>query len=312
MPSAPPAEQIAAMSEESKALEPLLSPFRSRVEQALSRYLPDPDTSDSPRLSEAMRYAALAGGKRIRPMLVYAACRLSGGEPEQADVAAVAVEAVHAYSLVHDDLPAMDDDDLRRGQPTCHRAFDEATAILAGDTLHTLAFELLSDAGDYSDTARMAMIRVLCRAAGGAGMAAGQMQDMGAHGQPQDVAALERMHYLKTGRLITASLLLGHHAAERPDAALESALTAFGDAIGLAFQIQDDILDVTADTDQLGKPSKSDEKHGKSTFPALLGLEASRERAQTLCDQARRALESYGDAALPLQELARYIVQRTH
>ncbi|MFC6328911.1 polyprenyl synthetase family protein [Alloalcanivorax gelatiniphagus] len=300
------------MSEEPRALEPLLSPFRSRVEQALSRYLPDPATSDSPRLAEAMRYAALNGGKRIRPMLVYAACRLAGGDLERADVAAVAVESVHAYSLVHDDLPAMDDDDLRRGQPTCHRAFDEATAILAGDTLHTLAFDLLARAGDYSDAARVAMVRVLGRAAGVTGMAAGQMLDMAAHGRLQDITALERMHYLKTGRLITASLLLGYQAADRPDPELEQALIAFGDAIGLAFQIQDDILDVTADTDQLGKPSRSDEKHGKSTFPALLGLEASRQRAQALCDQARAALDGYGEAARPLQQLADFIVQRTH
>ena len=300
------------MSEEPRALEPLLSPFRSRVEQALSRYLPDPATSDSPRLAEAMRYAALNGGKRIRPMLVYAACRLAGGGLERADVGAVAVESVHAYSLVHDDLPAMDDDDLRRGQPTCHRAFDEATAILAGDTLHTLAFDLLARAGDYSDAARVAMVRVLGRAAGVTGMAAGQMLDMAAHGRLQDITALERMHYLKTGRLITASLLLGYQAADRPDPELEQALIAFGDAIGLAFQIQDDILDVTADTDQLGKPSRSDEKHGKSTFPALLGLEASRQRAQALCDQARAALDGYGEAARPLQQLADFIVQRTH
>ncbi|GAA5127415.1 polyprenyl synthetase family protein [Alloalcanivorax gelatiniphagus] len=303
---------MTAMSEEPRALEPLLSPFRSRVEQALSRYLPDPATSDSPRLAEAMRYAALNGGKRIRPMLVYAACRLAGGDLERADVAAVAVESVHAYSLVHDDLPAMDDDDLRRGQPTCHRAFDEATAILAGDTLHTLAFDLLARAGDYSDAARVAMVRVLGRAAGVTGMAAGQMLDMAAHGRLQDITALERMHYLKTGRLITASLLLGYQAADRPDPELEQALIAFGDAIGLAFQIQDDILDVTADTDQLGKPSRSDEKHGKSTFPALLGLEASRQRAQALCDQARAALDGYGEAARPLQQLADFIVQRTH
>ena len=300
------------MTSNLNALDPLNATVRARLDQALRDHLPDPAASDAPRLAEAMRYAALAGGKRIRPMLVYAACRLAGGSLEQADVPAVAVELIHAYSLVHDDLPAMDDDDLRRGQPTCHRAFHEATAILAGDTLLTLAFELLSSAGDYSDTARVAMARVLCRAAGGAGMAAGQMLDMAAHGRLQDVAALERMHYLKTGRLITASLLLGYHAADRPDAALEAALIAFGDAIGLAFQIQDDILDVTADTDQLGKPSKSDEKHGKSTFPALLGLDASRQRAQSLCDQARAAVAGYGEDALPLQQLADYIVQRTH
>ena len=300
------------MTSNLNALDPLNATVRARLDQALRDHLPDPAASDAPRLAEAMRYAALAGGKRIRPMLVYAACRLAGGSLEQADVPAVAVELIHAYSLVHDDLPAMDDDDLRRGQPTCHRAFDEATAILAGDTLHTFAFELLSRAGDYPDGARVGMVRALTQAAGGAGMAAGQMQDMAAHGQLQDVAALERMHYLKTGRLITASLTLGYLAAGRPDAELARNLTAYGDAIGLAFQIQDDILDVTMDTEQLGKPSKSDEKHGKSTFPALLGLQASRERAQALCRQARAALAGYGDAAGPLQQLAAYIVQRSH
>lgn len=300
------------MTSNLNALDPLNATVRARLDQTLRDHLPDPAASDAPRLAEAMRYAALAGGKRIRPMLVYAACRLAGGSLEQADVPAVAVELIHAYSLVHDDLPAMDDDDLRRGQPTCHRAFDEATAILAGDTLHTFAFELLSRAGDYPDGARVGMVRALTQAAGGAGMAAGQMQDMAAHGQLQDVAALERMHYLKTGRLITASLTLGYLAAGRPDAELARNLTAYGDAIGLAFQIQDDILDVTMDTEQLGKPSKSDEKHGKSTFPALLGLQASRERAQALCRQARAALAGYGDAAGPLQQLADYIVQRSH
>ena len=300
------------MTSNLNALDPLNATVRARLDQALRDHLPDPAASAAPRLAEAMRYAALAGGKRIRPMLVYAACRLAGGNLEQADVPAVAVELIHAYSLVHDDLPAMDDDDLRRGQPTCHRAFDEATAILAGDTLHTLAFELLSRAGDYPDAARVGMVRALTQAAGGAGMAAGQMQDMAAHGQLQDVAALERMHYLKTGRLITASLTLGYLAAGRADADLAGNLAAYGDAIGLAFQIQDDILDVTVDTEQLGKPSKSDEKHGKSTFPALLGLQASRERAQALCRQARAALGGYGDAAGPLQQLADYIVQRSH
>ncbi|HIK76270.1 MAG TPA: geranyl transferase [Alcanivorax sp.] len=300
------------MTSNLNALDPLNATVRARLDQALRDHLPDPAASDAPRLAEAMRYAALAGGKRIRPMLVYAACRLAGGSLAQADVPAVAVELIHAYSLVHDDLPAMDDDDLRRGQPTCHRAFDEATAILAGDTLHTLAFELLSRAGDYPDGARIGMVRALTQAAGGAGMAAGQMQDMAAHGQLQDVAALERMHYLKTGRLITASLTLGYLAAGRADADLARNLAAYGDAIGLAFQIQDDILDVTMDTEQLGKPSKSDEKHGKSTFPALLGLQASRERAQALCRQARAALAGYGDAAGPLQQLADYIVQRSH
>ncbi|KAF0807609.1 geranylgeranyl pyrophosphate synthetase [Alcanivorax xiamenensis] len=300
------------MASDNLGLGPFADGARIRLEQALRHYLPDPARSDAPRLAEAMRYAVLAGGKRIRPLLVYAACQLSGGTPAQADAPATAVELIHAYSLVHDDLPAMDNDDLRRGQPTCHRAFDEATAILAGDTLLTMAFELLGDAGDYPAATRVGMVRALAGAAGAAGMAAGQMQDMEAEGRLQQVAALERMHYLKTGRLITASLHLGYLAANRPDPALEQALLGFGDAIGLAFQIQDDILDVTVDTAQLGKPSGSDEKQGKSTFPALIGLEASRERAQTLCQQARGHLQGHGEAARPLLDLADYIVRRGH
>lgn len=293
------------------ALGPFAHAMRERLATALAQHLPHPSESDAPRLAEAMRYAALTGGKRVRPLLVYGACWLAGGEPAKADVAAVAVELIHAYSLVHDDLPAMDDDDLRRGQPTCHRAFGEATAILAGDTLHTLAFDLLSRAGHYESGTRVRMIRALCQAAGVTGMAAGQMQDMEGHDQPGDLAALERMHYLKTGRLITASLLLGYEASNRLDPGMELALQEFGDAIGLAFQIQDDILDVTIDTAQLGKPSKSDEKHGKTTFPALLGLEASRQRARTLCQQAHDALRDFDNAA-PLQQLADYIIHRNH
>ncbi|MCG8393935.1 MAG: polyprenyl synthetase family protein [Pseudomonadales bacterium] len=292
------------------ALDTLGQTTRTRLEQALDQFLPT-DTAAT-RLSQAMRYAALGGGKRIRPMLVYGATQLAGGDPAQADVPATAVELIHAYSLVHDDLPAMDDDDLRRGQPTCHKAFDEATAILAGDTLHTRAFELLATRGNYRSDTRIAMIRHLCQAAGVDGMAAGQMQDMLAQGQQQTVAALEEMHYLKTGRLITASLQLGYFAAEQDNPALLSDLARFGDAIGLAFQIQDDILDVTVGTEQLGKPSGSDEKLQKSTFPSLLGLEQSRQRAEQLCDQARQSLAGYGERAQPLQQLAQYIISRDH
>lgn len=292
-------------------LSTLMANSRERVEATLQSLLPG-TTSASKRLADAMRYAATGGGKRVRPILVYAACKLAGGKDEQADVPAAAIELVHAYSLVHDDLPAMDDDDLRRGQPTCHRAFDEATAILAGDTLHTLAFELLARRGSFSAEQRVDMITTLCQAAGADGMAAGQMQDMLGHGQQMTLAALEEMHYLKTGRLITAALLIGRTAAGNKDSSLGHALREYGDAIGLAFQIQDDILDVTAGTEQLGKPSGSDEKHGKSTFPGLIGLEASRQRANDLCERACAALSDYGPAAEALITLARYVVQRQH
>lgn len=298
------------MSNSFPALDTLRTTCINRLETSLDQLLPE-NTAAS-RLSQAMRYAALSGGKRIRPLLVYGATTLAGAPLAKADIPATAVELIHAYSLVHDDLPAMDDDDLRRGQPTCHKAFDEATAILAGDTLHTRAFELLACNGEFRADTRIAMIRQLSQASGADGMAAGQMQDMQAHGQQQTVAALEEMHYLKTGRLITVSLQLGYFAAEIDDPALLDALTRFGDAVGLAFQIQDDILDVTMDTEQLGKPSGSDEKHAKSTFPSLLGLDASRERARLLCEQAQEALAGYGDRAAPLQQLAQYIIARNH
>ena len=264
------------------------------------------------RLEAAMRHGLLVGGKRLRPLLVYLAGQALGASDDALDAPAAAIELIHAYSLIHDDLPAMDDDDLRRGQPTCHKAFDEATAILAGDTLHTRAFELLANSGHYRAETRIAMIRHLCLAAGVDGMAAGQMQDMLAQGQQQTVAALEEMHYLKTGRLITASLQLGYFAAEVEDATLLGDLNRFGDSIGLAFQIQDDILDITAGTEQLGKPSGSDQKLQKSTFPSLLGLEQSQQRARELCQQAQQTLAGYGERAQPLQQLAQYIISRDH
>ena len=299
------------MTEAYPQLHAFMSDRRRRVEDTMLRLLPD-GASPAPRLAEAMTYAALGGGKRIRPILVYAACELAGGTAEQADVPAAAIELLHTYSLVHDDLPAMDDDDLRRGRATCHRAYDEATAILAGDTLHTLAFELLASAGSFSASQRVAMIRTLCRAAGAEGMAAGQMQDMLAEGQLLTLAALEEMHYLKTGRLITASLQLGLIASGRDDVSLASALDEYGDAIGLAFQVQDDILDVTGSAEILGKSSGADEKMGKSTFPGLIGLDASRLRARQLCDQACAAIADRAAADSILPALARYIVERQH
>ncbi|MCC1497018.1 polyprenyl synthetase family protein [Alcanivorax sp. 1008] len=299
------------MSSNFEDLHDFMAARRRRVEETMLRLLPN-STSAAPRLADAMTYAAMGGGKRIRPILVYAACELAGGTAEMADVAAAAIELLHTYSLVHDDLPAMDDDDLRRGRATCHRAYDEATAILAGDTLHTLAFEMLSSAGNYSASQRVDLIRTLCYAAGADGMAAGQMQDMQAQGQLQTLAALEEMHYLKTGRLITASLQLGLIASGREDASLASALTEYGDAIGLAFQVQDDILDVTGSADVLGKSSGSDEKLGKSTFPGLIGLDPSRQRAKQLCDQACAAIAGQAPEHSVLIALARYIIERQH
>ncbi|MDF1630516.1 MAG: polyprenyl synthetase family protein [Alcanivoracaceae bacterium] len=299
------------MSSNFEDLHDFMAARRRRVEDTMLRLLPN-SSSAAPRLADAMTYAAMGGGKRIRPILVYAACELAGGTAEIADVAAAAIELLHTYSLVHDDLPAMDDDDLRRGRATCHRAYDEATAILAGDTLHTLAFEMLSSAGNYSASQRVDLIRTLCYAAGADGMAAGQMQDMRAQGQLQTLAALEEMHYLKTGRLITASLQLGLIASGREDASLAFALTQYGDAIGLAFQVQDDILDVTGSADVLGKSSGSDEKLGKSTFPGLIGLEPSRQRATQLCDQACAAIAGQAPEDSMLIALARYIIERQH
>lgn len=290
-------------------LNAVMDRYRRRLDTALEQWLPG-DNAASPHLAQAMRYAVLGGGKRFRPVLVYAACELAGGEPTAADVPAAAVELIHAYSLIHDDLPAMDDDDLRRGEPTCHRAFGEATAVLAGDTLHTLAFELLARRGAYRDDQRLAMIRCLSSAAGMDGMAAGQSQDMQAQGQLLTVEALEEMHYLKTGRLITAALELGALAADA-DAELRERLRRYGDHIGLAFQIQDDILDVTATTEALGKPTGSDDRHDKSTFPELIGLEASQTRATRLAEQAIEALGVGGQEQEPLAELARFVVSRT-
>jgi geranylgeranyl pyrophosphate synthase len=290
-------------------LDAFMERYRRRLESALEHFLPG-DEAASPRLAEAMRYAVFGSGKRFRPVLTYAACERAGGPAANADVPAAAVELIHAYSLVHDDLPAMDDDDLRRGEPTCHRAFDEATAVLAGDTLHTLAFEVLANRGNYRDDQRLAMIRSLSSAAGMGGMAAGQSQDMLAQGRLLTVEALEEMHYLKTGRLITAALELGALAA---DAAPETRdrLRRYGNHIGLAFQIQDDILDVTATTEALGKPTGSDDRHQKSTFPELMGLEASRKRAETLAEEAIAALGVSEENGEPLARLARFVVSRT-
>ncbi|MEX6503449.1 (2E,6E)-farnesyl diphosphate synthase [Pseudomonas zhanjiangensis] len=286
---------------------------QARVDAALERLLQAP-RGELQRLYQAMRYSVVNGGKRVRPLLVYAACETLGGDAERADGAACAVELIHAYSLVHDDLPAMDDDDLRRGQPTTHRAFDEASAILAGDGLQSLAFEVLTDAGRNPHDAelRLAMVAELARAAGPQGMVGGQAIDLGSVGRELDQAALEIMHRHKTGALIEASVRLGALASGAAEPSTLKALEVYAQAIGLAFQVQDDILDVESDTATLGKTQGKDEANHKPTYPALLGLEQAKAYALELRDQALHALRPFDHRAEPLRDLARYIVERRH
>ncbi|WP_339525780.1 (2E,6E)-farnesyl diphosphate synthase [Pseudomonas sp. EA_35y_Pfl2_R111] len=287
------------------------SSCQRRVDAALENLLSSP-RPELERLYAAMRYSLFNGGKRVRPLLAYAACEALGGEPERANAAACAVELIHAYSLVHDDLPAMDDDDLRRGQPTTHIAFDEACAILAGDGLQSLAFEVLSDAthNPHDAELRLAMLSTLARAAGPAGMVGGQAIDLGSVGQTLDQNALEIMHRHKTGALIEASVQLGALASGKADDHALKALHTYARAVGLAFQVQDDILDVESDTATLGKTQGKDQAHDKPTYPALLGLDAAKAYALELRDQALHALRPFDQAAEPLRELARYIVER--
>ncbi|MBO3276872.1 (2E,6E)-farnesyl diphosphate synthase [Pseudomonas schmalbachii] len=284
---------------------------QARVDAALEKLF-TPPRQELARLYQAMRYSVVNGGKRVRPLLAYAACEALGGDPARADGAACAVELIHAYSLVHDDLPAMDDDDLRRGQPTTHIAFDEACAILAGDGLQALAFEVLADAERNPQDAetRLQMTLELARAAGSAGMVGGQAIDLEAVGRRIDQAALETMHRHKTGALIEASVRLGALASGHASAASLDALGRYAQAIGLAFQVQDDILDVESDTATLGKTQGKDQAHDKPTYPALLGLDAAKAYALALRDQALAALEGFDERAEPLRELARYIVER--
>ncbi|NWB91447.1 (2E,6E)-farnesyl diphosphate synthase [Pseudomonas agarici] len=264
------------------------------------------------RLYEAMRYSVMNGGKRVRPLLAYAACEALGGLSEQAHGAACAVELIHAYSLVHDDLPAMDDDDLRRGQPTTHKAFDEACAILAGDGLQSLAFSALLDPrlGDLSAETRLTMVSTLAQAAGPAGMVGGQAIDLGSVGLKLDQKALEYMHRHKTGALIEASVILGALASGNAQKDALKSLRTYAQAIGLAFQVQDDILDVESDTATLGKRQGADIARNKPTYPALLGLDNAKAYALELRDQALHALQPFDAAAEPLRELACYIVER--
>jgi len=287
-----------------------LKRLAERAESVLTQVLPAA-TTEPCRLHEAMRYSVLGGGKRLRPLLCYAGMLAVGGRLEWADRAAAALEIIHAYSLIHDDLPAMDDDDLRRGKPTCHIAFDEATAILAGDALQALAFELIADDPQgLPERARLAAIRTLAVACGSQGMAGGQAFDLAAVGQLLDESELKRMHAHKTGALIRAAVLMGAELSGQADSRQLAQLARFGSLVGLGFQIKDDILDIEGSTEEIGKRQGADSARNKPTFPSIMGLEASKAAAEQTRHQAIAALETFGAEADLLRDLANYSVDR--
>ncbi len=297
------------------SLTEYLGAARRRVDDALVRYLPAADATAPvpaacpPRLAEAMAYSLLAGGKRLRPVLALMAAEACGADPDAALPAACALEMVHTYSLIHDDLPAMDDDDLRRGRPTCHKAFDEATAILAGDGLLTLAFEVVAR-HTRPAAAALACVRELAEAAGPAGMVGGQMADLEGEQSPDiNVEGLESIHRRKTGALLRAPLRMGALVAGAPEAEL-AALDAYGRALGLAFQVVDDLLDVEGDAEKMGKRTQKDAGLGKWTYPGLLGVEGSRRKAEALAQEAVAALEPLGGRADRLRDLAWQLLER--
>lgn len=308
-------------------MEPSFEAFAKRCNQRLAAAMPKQigsfsssfsTTSSAPYLStleQAINYSLLSGGKRVRPLLVYASAAAPGNDQavdsDAADKVAVAVEMIHAYSLIHDDLPAMDDDDLRRGQPTCHKAFDEATAILAGDALQTRAFQLLTEADGCDAQTRLELIKILSYATGQTGMVGGQAMDLGAVGECIDLDQLETIHRLKTGALIRAAVAMGACLAGA-DPEQRQALDRYAESIGLAFQVQDDIIDIESDTATLGKTQGADQAMDKPTYPSLLGLVGAKQKATALQQQALRALQGFGASAEPLRALANYIVSRNH
>ncbi|MFN3017290.1 (2E,6E)-farnesyl diphosphate synthase [Vibrio coralliilyticus] len=288
-----------------------LTSLQQRNNRQLERWLNQLPHQEQP-LIEAMRYGLLLGGKRARPFLVYITGQMLGCKLEELDTPASAIECIHAYSLIHDDLPAMDDDELRRGQPTCHIKFDEATAILTGDALQTLAFTILAD-GELSseaETHRIKMVKALAEASGANGMCLGQALDLAAEGQKVSLAGLENIHRNKTGALMKCAIRLGALAAGQKGSEILPQLDQFADAIGLAFQVQDDILDIISDTETLGKPQGSDQDLDKSTYPALLGLEGAINKAHTLLTEALQALEAIPYNTELLEEFARYVIER--
>ena len=287
-----------------------MTAVQQRIERALENLLPGPDIAPQ-RLHRAMRYATLGGGKRIRPLLCQAAGELAGADPARLDISGCAVEMIHAYSLVHDDLPCMDDDVLRRGKPTCHVEYDEATALLVGDALQSQAFLLLSDHVLADDPRRqLGMLRLLAQAAGSRGMAGGQMIDIQGTGQHLTRAELEFMHVHKTGALIRAAILLGAQCGTPLPEDEMARLDHFAKRIGLLFQVVDDILDTEASTATLGKTAGKDAAQGKATYVSAMGLAEAREMADSLRREARQAIETFGERGRRLHELAHFIVTR--
>jgi farnesyl diphosphate synthase len=290
-----------------------LEAWQVRMEHALAARLPDARAVPA-RLHEAMRYSVLGGGKRIRPALLFATARTLGLTEDEVEAAACAIELVHVYSLVHDDLPAMDNDDLRRGRPTCHKAFDEATALLVGDALQPLAFQLLANDPALPDSPaiRLRLVDVLAQAIGTFGMAGGQAIDLAVQGKRLDIGQVEDMHARKTGAVIRASVLMAAECAPPLDANLYAALTRYASAVGLAFQIQDDLLDVTGDVSTLGKATGADSERSKPTHPAIIGIQASQQRVRLLHHQAIHALAPFGDKAESMRSLAHWLLSRQY
>ena len=283
--------------------------YTARVNKGLDGALPVAAASPT-RLHEAMRYSVLNGGKRVRPLLVYAAGECLDVDPRLLDGPAIAIELIHAFSLVHDDLPAMDNDDLRRGKPTVHKQYDEATAILAADALQPLAFSVLANVEGAPGGSAIKLVRLITDACGSTGMTGGQSIDLAAEGTALSAGELEHMYSLKTGALIHAAIVSACLLCDDLPAADADALDQFGRDIGIAFQIKDDILDVEGDTEVIGKPKGSDESLNKATYPALFGIEASRVRCDELLNSALANLDPFGQSGAPLEWLARYIVER--
>ena len=291
--------------------EKRIAAYTERVAEKLDAMLP-PATQSPKRLHDAMRYAVFNGGKRVRPLLVYATGECLGVEKRILDAPAAAIELIHAFSLVHDDLPAMDDDDLRRGKPTVHRHFDEATAILAADALQPLAFSVLADISDVAPTVRAELVKLVADACGSIGMTGGQSMDLAAEGQTLTAAEIEHMYALKTGALIHASVVSAALLSDGLSPERMSAIHAFGRTIGIAFQIRDDILDVEGETEIIGKQAGADQRLGKATYPGMAGVSEAQARCDGLLNNSLQQLDDFGGDADSLRWLARFIVQRAN